>query len=108
MDVLNVRKRLHRWFELRGSVSLGTINRPISARRTGITVVPCNSSTHGNQITTYTVTRSGYVGTRCTYRDTHALIDAELDGTECGEAISITVGKMTEEQYEQLPEFEGW
>lgn len=36
------------------------------------------------------------------------VIDSELDGSDAGVAITLTVVEMTQEDYDKLPEFNGW
>ncbi len=36
------------------------------------------------------------------------VIDAELEGTEIGESMILTIVEMPEEEYVKLPEFMGW
>ena len=36
------------------------------------------------------------------------IIEDEFDGAEIGETISLTYCEMTEEELEDMPEFEGW
>lgn len=38
----------------------------------------------------------------------HMAIEGELDGAEVGEVWTLEIIEMTEEDYELLPEFEGW
>ena len=35
-------------------------------------------------------------------------LDGELDGATPGTAITFTLVEMTDEEYENTPEFEGW
>jgi hypothetical protein len=36
------------------------------------------------------------------------IIEDEFDGAEIGETIVLTYCEMTEEDLEEMPEFEGW
>ena len=54
------------------------------------------------------MTRTDYPGNSCTYRDWDTLRDGELDGAEVGDKITVELLEMTEHQFENLPEFEGW
>jgi hypothetical protein len=55
----------------------------------------------------YKVTRADYPGNSCTFRDWDA-INAEFDGAEVGDKITIELLQMTETELENLPDFEGW
>lgn len=68
----------------------------------------CDSGTNDKMIRGYTVTRADYPGSSCSYRDWGTLLDAELDGAEIGDKITIELIQMTEDKWEDLPEFEGW
>ena len=69
----------------------------------------CDSGTNDKIVNAYVVTRLDYApGNSCTYRDGATLIDAEFDGAEEGDSIVITLKRMTEDQLEKLPDFEGW
>jgi hypothetical protein len=69
----------------------------------------CDSGTNDKIVNAYVVTRPEYGrGTSCTYRDGATLIDAELSDAEEGDSIVVTLRRMTEEQLDNLPEFEGW
>lgn len=41
-------------------------------------------------------------------RDWQTILDAEFDGMEPGDRISVEIVEMTETQLEALPEFMGW
>ncbi len=41
-------------------------------------------------------------------RDWETIADAEFDGAEAGDRITVEVAYMTEQELEKLPEFEGW
>lgn len=49
--------------------------------------------------------RSGYTAPMDAARD---LIVDELDGTEVGDTLVLTVCEMTEDELNALPEFTGW
>ena len=68
----------------------------------------CDSGTNDKMVHGYKVTRSDYPGNSCSYRDGATAIYAELDGAEVGDKITIELIQMTEDQWEDLPEFEGW
>lgn len=68
----------------------------------------CDSGTNDRKIFAYRVTRPGYIGTSCTYRDMNTLFDAELSDAGVGSRIEIEVLQMTEHEFENLSEFEGW
>ena len=36
------------------------------------------------------------------------VVDAEFDGAEIGDTIQLELIEMTEEEYQRLPEFQGW
>ena len=44
----------------------------------------------------------------CTYRFSNFDLEAEFDGAEMGESITLTIIAMTEQEIDDLPEFEGW
>lgn len=68
----------------------------------------CDSGTNDRRVRGYKVTRPEYGATNCSYRDWDTLRDAELDGADVGDKIVIELIEMTEDQWENLPEFEGW
>lgn len=68
----------------------------------------CDSGTNDQKIKVYRVTRPDYPGTSCTYRDWTTVFDAEIADADAGSKIGIEVLEMTEHQFENLPEFEGW
>lgn len=44
----------------------------------------------------------------CIYGDLATVQDAEFDGSEIGDKITIELIQMTDGERETLPEFEGW
>jgi hypothetical protein len=67
-----------------------------------------DSGTNDTRVRAYRVTRADYPGTSCTYRDAQTAIDAEFDGAEVGDKVTIEMIEMTEDEFDNLPEFEGW
>lgn len=56
----------------------------------------------------YRITRPDLGDTRsCVYRD-WATVEAEFDGAEVGDKITVELVEMTKEQLDNLPDFEGW
>lgn len=47
-------------------------------------------------------------GQSCIYGDLSTVQDAEFDGADIGDKITIELIEMTEDERENLPEFEGW
>ena len=68
----------------------------------------CDSGTNDKKIICYKVERPDYPGTFCMFKDSGSLLDAELDPGEVGDSIVVTIVKMTEDEFEDLGEFEGW
>jgi len=69
----------------------------------------CDSGTNDKKVRMFKVTRPD-LGTNqsCTYGDLATIQDAEFDGAEIGDKITIELVEMTEDERENLPEFEGW
>ena len=68
----------------------------------------CDSGTNDKLVRGYKVTRPEYGHTNCSYRDWDTLRDAEFSDAEIGDKIVIELIQMTEDQWDNLPEFEGW
>lgn len=68
----------------------------------------CDSGTNDKKVKMFKVTRAEYPGNSCTYGDLATVQDAEFGGAEIGEKITIELIEMTEDQRDNLPEFEGW
>ena len=73
----------------------------------------CDSGTNDKKVRMFKVTRADYPGASCTYGDLATVQDAEVDGAEfdgaeIGDKITIELVEMTEDERENLPEFEGW
>ncbi len=68
----------------------------------------CDSGTNDKKIKVYAVTKPDYPGNSCTYRDGATVIDGEFLGAEVGDSITVTLLEMTEDQFDNLAEFEGW
>ena len=68
----------------------------------------CDSGTNDKKVKMFKVTRADYPGKSCTYDDFATVQDAEFDGAEIGDKITIELIEMTEDQRDNLPEFEGW
>jgi hypothetical protein len=47
-------------------------------------------------------------GMTCTYHYDTFSIDNEMDGAEVGDSITLTLVEMTEEEYKDLGDFDGW
>ena len=60
----------------------------------------------GKKVKVYHVSRDGQPG--WTSKNVLDIVDAEFDGAEIGDSITLTLGEMTEEEISKLPEFEGW
>lgn len=46
-------------------------------------------------------------GLSCIYK-TFGEVEAEFDGAEVGETIQVEIVEMTDEEFEELGDFEGW
>ena len=69
----------------------------------------CGSGTNEKKVRMFKVTRPDLgINRRCTYGDLATVQDAEFDGAEIGDKITIELIEMTEDERENLPEFEGW
>lgn len=68
----------------------------------------CDSGKNDKKIQVYKVTRPDCPGNSCTYKDGDTLIDGEFDGADVGDSIMVTLVEMTEDEFENLDEFEGW
>lgn len=56
----------------------------------------------------YKVTHPGSGGDFCVFKDWNHLRDAEFDGAEVGDKITIELIEMTDAEFEELGDFEGW
>lgn len=55
--------------------------------------------------------KQGYNGDFCVFRTYQNLCDSmyfDLDGAEIGEKFEVSTVELTEEEFEDLGEFEGW
>jgi hypothetical protein len=68
----------------------------------------CDSGTNDKPVRMFKVTRADYPGNSCAYGDLATIQDAEFDGAEIGDKITIELIEITEDERENLPEFEGW
>ena len=66
-------------------------------------------TTHDGKTVCIKVTRPETHGDNsCIYRFSGFDLEAEFDGAEMGESITLTIIAMTEQEIDDLPEFEGW
>jgi hypothetical protein len=56
----------------------------------------------------YKVTHPDSGGDFCVFKDWNNLRDAEFDGAEVGDVISIELIEMTDEEFDALGDFQGW
>jgi hypothetical protein len=56
----------------------------------------------------FKVTREDYPGQSWVSRDLATVQDAEFDGADIGDSITVTLVEVTQEQLDKSPEFEGW
>jgi hypothetical protein len=55
----------------------------------------------------YRVTRPDMGNNFCLFREWDA-VECEFDGAEDGDVIHVQLVMMTDEEYDNLPDFEGW
>lgn len=56
----------------------------------------------------FKIERADYPGQCWVSRDLATVQDAEFDGVDIGDSITITLVELSEEQLAAAPEFEGW
>jgi hypothetical protein len=54
------------------------------------------------------IIRNGHGGYIQPLHEMANAIDGEFDGSEIGDTITLKLVEMSEEEYENLPEFTGW
>jgi uncharacterized protein (DUF2147 family) len=59
-------------------------------------------------IEVFLVTRPDCGKNFCVYRTWEAVKDGEFDGAEDGDTIYVTQKTMTQNELDNLPDFEGW
>lgn len=69
----------------------------------------CDSGTNDKKVRMFKVTRPSLgTGQWCVFGDLASVQDAEFDGAEIGDKIVVQPIEMTEDERDNLPEFEGW
>jgi hypothetical protein len=67
----------------------------------------CDSGTNDTKKVYYKLSRPDLFGDYCVFPNFDSIF-FELDGSEVGTKFEIEIVEMTEEEFEDLGEFEGW
>jgi hypothetical protein len=70
----------------------------------------CDSGTNDQKIRVFKITREREGNGKHSWicKDWPTILDAEFTDADIGSKIEIELAEMTEDQYETLPDFEGW
>jgi hypothetical protein len=66
-----------------------------------------DSGTNDQKVTVWRVNRPDYGAKFCIFRS-WGDVESEFDGADFGDEITVTMMQMTQDELEELPEFEGW
>lgn len=67
----------------------------------------CDSGTNDQKVTAFKVNRPDYGNKWCIFR-AWGDVESEFDGADYGDSITVTMIQMTQDELDNLPEFEGW